>query len=44
MWKRFGKEKPNDWKSLQLKNPKRGCAISHAGTGSHVTCAILEKP
>jgi len=44
MWTRFDKKKPADWKSLQLDNPKRGCAISHAGTGSHVTCAILEKP
>lgn len=44
MWTRFGKQKPDDWKSLQLKNPKRGCAISHAGTGSHVTCAIMERP
>ena len=44
MWERYGKKKPADWKSLQLKDPKRGCAISHAGTGSHVTCAIMEKP
>lgn len=42
-WRRYGKEKPADWRSLQVKNAKRGCAISHAGTGSHVTCAILEK-
>ncbi len=28
----------------QVKNARRGCAISHAGTGSHVTCAIVEKP
>ena len=44
MWTRFGKKKPADFRDLQLENPKRGCAISHAGTGSHVTCAILEKP
>lgn len=44
LWERFGKNKPADWKSLQVKNPRRGCAISHAGTGSHVTCAILEQP
>ncbi|MGE0479998.1 MAG: thiolase domain-containing protein [Phycisphaerae bacterium] len=44
MWTRFGKQKPADWKSLQVKGARRGCAISHAGTGSHVTCAILEKP
>lgn len=44
LWQRYGKTKPADWRSLQVKNPKRGCAISHAGTGSHVTCAILERP
>ncbi|MCP4248775.1 MAG: thiolase domain-containing protein [bacterium] len=43
-WTRYGKKKPDDFRDLQLKNPKRGCAISHAGTGSHVTCAVLEKP
>ncbi|MCG3138530.1 MAG: hypothetical protein HJJLKODD_02395 [Phycisphaerae bacterium] len=44
MWTRYGKTKPADWKSLQVKKARRACAISHAGTGSHVTCAILEKP
>ena len=44
MWTRYGKKKPDDWRSLQVPNAKRGCAISHAGTGSHVTCAIVEKP
>ena len=44
MWTRYGKKKPDDWKSLQVPDCKRGCAISHAGTGSHVTCAIVEKP
>jgi acetyl-CoA C-acetyltransferase len=43
-WQRYGKQKPGDFRSLQVKNAKRGCAISHAGTGSHVTCAIVEKP
>ena len=43
-WSRYGKKKPADFRSLQVKNAKRGCAISHAGTGSHVTCAILERP
>ena len=43
MWKRFGKTKPKDWQSLQIKDPRKGLAISHAGVGSHVTCAILEK-
>jgi acetyl-CoA C-acetyltransferase len=43
LWERFGKKKPADWESLQVQNPKRGLAISHAGVGSHVTCAVLEK-
>jgi acetyl-CoA C-acetyltransferase len=43
MWERFGKKKPDDWQSLQLPNPKRGLAISHAGVGSHVVCSVLEK-
>jgi acetyl-CoA C-acetyltransferase len=43
LWTRFGKQKPADWESLQVKNPRRGLAISHAGVGSHVTCAVLEK-
>lgn len=42
-WARLGKTKPKDFKSLQVKGAKRGMAISHAGTGSHVTCAILER-
>jgi acetyl-CoA C-acetyltransferase len=42
-WTRYGKEKPADWKSLQVPNVKRACAISHAGTGSHVTCTIMER-
>ena len=44
LWNRYGKKKPDDFRNLQVKNAKRGCAISHAGTGSHVTCTILEKP
>jgi acetyl-CoA C-acetyltransferase len=43
-WKAFGREKPNDWTSLQVKGAKRGLAISHAGVGSHVTCTILMDP
>jgi acetyl-CoA C-acetyltransferase len=43
IWRRFGKEKPADWQSLQVQNPRRGLAISHAGVGSHVTCAVLER-
>jgi acetyl-CoA C-acetyltransferase len=43
LWERYGKIKPADFKSLQVPNAKRGMAISHAGTGSHVTCIILER-
>ena len=43
-WTRYGKKKPDDFRSLQVEGAKRACAISHAGTGSHVTCAIREKP
>jgi len=43
-WTRYGKTKPADFRGLQVKNPRRGCAISHAGTGSHVTVSILEQP
>jgi acetyl-CoA C-acetyltransferase len=43
MWARFGKTKPENFRNLQLDNPRRGAAISHAGTGSHVTVAVLEK-
>ncbi len=43
LWERFGKKKPADWESLQVASPRRGLAISHAGVGSHVTCAVLEK-
>src|SRR3989338_2266536 len=41
-WDRFGKTKPKDFPNLQVKNVKRGMAISHAGTGSHVTAIIVE--
>lgn len=44
MWERFGKKKPADIENLQVPNPKRGLAISHAGVGSHVTCSILMHP
>jgi acetyl-CoA C-acetyltransferase len=43
-WARYGKTKPEDQRDLQVKKGKRGMAISHAGTGSHVTCTILERP
>jgi len=43
-WARFGKEKPADWKNLQVQGANRGLAISHAGVGSHVTCTILQNP
>jgi acetyl-CoA C-acetyltransferase len=44
MWTRFGKQKPKDWKSLQIRKRRRALWISHAGVGSHVTCGILENP
>ena len=43
MWERFSKKKPKKFKNLQVKNAYIGCAVSHAGTGSHVTVAILER-
>jgi len=43
-WKAFGREKPEDWESLQVSGAKRGLAISHAGVGSHVTASILMHP
>ena len=43
-WARYGKVKPKDWENLQVKNAKRGLAISHAGVGSHVTATILSTP
>jgi acetyl-CoA C-acetyltransferase len=43
LWARYGKQKPDDWRSLQVENARRGMAISHAGVGSHVVCSILEK-
>ena len=43
LWTRYGKTKPEDFRNLQVAGAKRGCAISHAGTGSHVTCTIMEK-
>ncbi len=43
-WEAFGRQKPKDWTSLQVKDAKRGLAISHAGVGSHVTCTILMNP
>ncbi len=36
--------KPADWTNLQVKDAKRGMAISHAGVGSHVTSTILMDP
>jgi acetyl-CoA C-acetyltransferase len=43
MWERFGKRMPGDIENLQVPQARRGAAISHAGTGSHVTMAILER-
>ena len=44
IWQDFGREKPADWTDLQVKDCKRGLAISHAGVGSHVTATILMDP
>ena len=41
-WERYGKSKPADFRNLQVPGAKRGCAVSHAGTGSHVTVTIME--
>lgn len=43
-WKKFGRDKPEDWTDLQVKNAKRGLAISHAGVGSHVTATVVIHP
>lgn len=43
IWKFCGKEKPKDWLSLQVPNARRALWISHAGVGSHVTAACLER-
>ncbi len=43
IWKSFGKEKPQDWKSLQVPNAKQAAWVSHAGVGSHVTVGVLRK-
>ncbi len=44
MWTRFGKTRPEEIEDLQVRGARRGAAVSHAGTGSHVTVAILERP
>ena len=43
-WERFDKQKPADWKDLQVKGANRALAISHAGVGSHVTATIVANP
>ena len=43
IWKSFGKEKPKDWKSLQVPDAKQAAWVSHAGVGSHVTVGVLKK-
>ncbi len=42
-WDRAGKEKPADWKSLQVPDAKQALWVSHAGVGSHVTTGVLRK-
>ena len=44
IWKKWGKEKPSDWQSLQIPDAsKQALWVSHAGVGSHVTVGILRK-
>ncbi len=44
IWKKWGKTKPRDWKSLQIpEKSKQALWVSHAGVGSHVTVGILKK-
>jgi acetyl-CoA C-acetyltransferase len=43
-WDDFGRTKPEDWTDLQVKDAKRGLAISHAGVGSHVTATVVVDP
>ena len=43
-WKEFGRQKPEDWTDLQVKDAKRGMSVSHAGVGSHVVATILMDP
>lgn len=37
LWARYGKAMPSDMRNLQVSGARRGVAVSHAGTGSHVT-------
>ena len=44
IWKKWEKEKPADWQSLQIPETGRQALwVSHAGVGSHVTVGILRK-
>ncbi len=43
-WQAFRRQKPADWTDLQVKEARRGMAISHAGVGSHVTATVLMDP
>ena len=43
IWKRGGKKKPVDWKSLQVPNARQTAWVSHAGVGSHVTMGVLRR-
>jgi acetyl-CoA C-acetyltransferase len=43
IWKKWGKRKPKNWKSLQVPRAKKALWVSHAGVGSHVTVGILSK-
>ena len=44
LWKKWGKEKPGNWQSLQIPaHSRQALWVSHAGVGSHVTVGILRK-
>ncbi|MBI4837480.1 MAG: thiolase domain-containing protein [Candidatus Portnoybacteria bacterium] len=43
IWKRWGRKKPADWKSLQVPNARQAAIVSHAGVGSHVTMGVLRR-
>lgn len=43
IWARYGKTMPEQFVNLQVPNARRGLAVSHAGTGSHVTAITLRR-
>lgn len=43
IWERCGRTMPKDMQNLQVPDAHRGVAVSHAGTGSHVTVITLRR-